>query len=256
MEDKQRPLILITNDDGVSAQGIRELTELMRALGDVVVVAPDSARSGAACSITPATPVGLKRLHEEPGLLICSCTGTPVDCVKMATEHATPRQPDLLVSGVNHGDNASVSLHYSGTIGAVIEGCMKGIPSIGYSIRTRKQQLDFAPYRQAISTIAQRILRTGLPQDICLNVNFPEVEHLQGIRVCRTSRGQWSGEWVTAHHPGGAPYYWLGGHFTNLESNTPDTDYGALDEGFASITPLQLDMTAHRYLAALKDLEQ
>ena len=168
----ERPLILVSNDDGVHAQGIQVLTRLMAQLGEVIVVAPDSARSGAACSLTPVNPVRLTRLSCE-GPRIVSCTGTPVDCVKLALEKVVPRRPDLMVSGINHGDNASVSLHYSGTIGAVLEACMKGIPAIGYSLRTRQLECDFTPYEETILSVARFVLSKGLPQDVCVNVNFP-----------------------------------------------------------------------------------
>ncbi len=237
---KKKPLILITNDDGVHAQGLQELSALMQQLGDVIVVAPDSARSGSACAITPVQPVRLSRLSTVPGLSIWSCSGTPVDCVKLALEKVVPRRPDLLVSGINHGDNASVSLHYSGTIGAVLEACMKDVPAIGYSLRTRAQECDFTPYRKIITQIAQSVLADGLPQDVCLNVNFPVTDRLQGARVCRMARGNWQQEWRQTEKEG---EYVLTGFFTNLEPEASDTDYWALDHNMAAITPLQLDMT-------------
>ena len=156
----ERKLILITNDDGVSAQGIEVLTNLMLQLGDVVVVAPDSARSGAACAITCTQAITLRRRAdmEREGLSVYACSGSPVDCVKLGLEQCCSRQPDLLVSGINHGDNASCSIHYSGTMGAVLEGCMKGIPSIGYSLRTLKHKCDFQPYADHILRIARHVL--------------------------------------------------------------------------------------------------
>ena len=237
---KNRPLIVVTNDDGVHAQGISVLTGLMSQLGDVVVVAPDSARSGSACAITPVAPVRLVTLSQTESLHVVSCSGTPVDCVKLALEKVVPRRPQLLVSGINHGDNASVSLHYSGTMGAVLEACMKGVPAIGYSLRSRETTCDFSPYEEVILRVARRVLSDGLPQDVCLNVNFPVVERLQGVSVCRMARGDWSHEWCETEHPG---EYVLTGYFTNLEPDASDTDYWALDHGLAAITPLQLDMT-------------
>ena len=179
-----KKLILITNDDGVKAQGIDELTQLMQPLGDVIVVAPDSARSGAGCSITPTTPIFLHLVREEVGLHVYACSGSPVDCVKLALDQICPRYPDLLVSGINHGDNASCSIHYSGTMGAVFEGCLKDIPSIGYSLRTLSHQCDFQPYREAILQIARFVLQRGLPQGVCLNVNFPD-RYAQNLRQPR-----------------------------------------------------------------------
>ncbi len=247
-----RPLILVTNDDGIGAQGIGVLARLMALLGDVIVVAPDSARSGAACAITPTRPVRLSRLSDADGL-VCSCTGTPVDCVKLALERVVPRRPDLVVSGINHGDNASVSLHYSGTIGAVLEACMKGIPAIGYSLRTRQQQCDFGPYEETVLSVARFVLREGLPQDVCVNVNFPQVERLAGVSVCRQARGNWLQEWAPTDEP---DTYRLTGYFTNLEPEASDTDYWALDHGMAAVTPLQLDMTSYPQLDVMKSLQK
>ena len=245
-------LILITNDDGYTAQGIHELTQLMAPLGEVVVVAPDSARSGAGCSITPTLPVTLRLVEEREGVTVYSCSGTPVDCIKLATEQCVPGTPDLIVSGINHGENASVSLHYSGTMGAVIEGCIKGIPSIGYSLRTLSKECDFSPYREVVRRVAEQVLQHGLPELTCLNVNFPEVEVLKGTKVGRMARGLWTGEWTEANHPHGQQCYWLTGQFNNLEPEADDTDYWALDHGYAAVTPIHLDMTNHAYLNTLK----
>jgi 5'-nucleotidase len=250
---QKQPLILITNDDGLNAQGISVLTKCMQNLGQVIVVAPNGARSGSACSITPIIPVKLKLEKEEENLLAYSCSGTPVDCVKLAYEKVVPRRPDLIVSGINHGDNASISLHYSGTIGGVLEGCMKGIPSIGFSLRTRKQECDFQPYLKAVEDIATYVLKNGLPQDVCLNVNFPEVPILKGISVCRMARGIWQSEWKDTDVPG---TYKLTGNFTNLEPEAEDTDYWALDHDMAAITPLMLDMTYYPFLDSQKSLQR
>ena len=250
---QKQPLILITNDDGLNAQGISVLTKCMQNLGQVIVVAPNGARSGSACSITPIIPVKLKLEKEEENLLAYSCSGTPVDCVKLAYEKVVPRRPDLIVSGINHGDNASISLHYSGTIGGVLEGCMKGIPSIGFSLRTRKQECDFQPYLKAVEDIATYVLKNGLPQDVCLNVNFPEVPVLKGISVCRMARGIWQSEWKDTDVPG---TYKLTGNFTNLEPEAEDTDYWALDHDMAAITPLMLDMTYYPFLDSQKSLQR
>ena len=250
---QKQPLILITNDDGLNAQGISVLTKCMQNLGQVIVVAPNGARSGSACSITPIIPVKLKLEKEEENLLAYSCSGTPVDCVKLAYEKVVPRRPDLIVSGINHGDNASISLHYSGTIGGVLEGCMKGIPSIGFSLRTRKQECDFQPYLKAVEDIATYVLKNGLPQDVCLNVNFPEVPILKGISVCRMARGIWQSERKDTDVPG---TYKLTGNFTNLEPEAEDTDYWALDHDMAAITPLMLDMTYYPFLDSQKSLQR
>lgn len=248
------PLILITNDDGVHAKGIRTLARLMAPLGEVYVVAPDSGRSGAGCSITPTRAIELQHLEDSGSLHYYSCSGTPVDCVKLACEQVVPRQPDLVVSGINHGDNASISLHYSGTMGAVFEACMKGIPSIGFSLQDYDSNADFSHCEASIVKITEYILKNGLPTSVCLNVNYPKVETLKGTKVARLANGQWSAEWVNAHHPYKENLFWLTGHFTNLEPEATDTDYWALEHGYATITPIKMDMTAYDCLEKLNGL--
>lgn len=248
MSNNSEPTILITNDDGYQAQGIQFLTDLMQKLGNTIVVAPDGPRSGAACSITPTQPVSVRQVSDN----VYACSGTPVDCVKIALEKILPNKPDLVVSGINHGDNASISLHYSGTVGGVLEACMKGIPAIAYSLRTHKKQCDFTPFAAVVEEWAQRVLQDGLPEDTCLNINFPEVERLEGAKVCRMARGLWHTEWLDAGTDDtGRNIYTLTGTFVNLEPDAPDTDYWAIDHNMAAITPLSLDMTDHKTLSSL-----
>lgn len=239
-----RPLILISNDDGVQAQGIQVLTALMQRLGDVIVVAPDGPRSASSCSISPITNIRISLLCDEPGKKVYKCSGTPTDCVKLALDGLLQVRPDLVVSGINHGDNASVSLHYSGTVGAVLEACMKQVPGIAFSLKTKSQQCDFSPYEEVILQTASRVLQDGLPQDTLLNVNFPEVQALKGTRLCRIGRGRWMKEMEKV----GEGEYRLTGYFQNLEPEAEDTDYWALDHGYAAITPVQLDMTNYSFL--------
>ena len=248
----ERPLILISNDDGADAQGIRELTRMLLPLGDLVVVAPDGPRSGAACSMTVTSPVSLRLLEHTDGLTRYACTGTPADCVKLALEHVVDRKPALMVSGINHGDNASVNVHYSGTMGAAMEACMKGIPAIGYSLRTRDKQCDFSPYAQAIVHIARHVLEHGLPQDTCLNVNFPKGSEFRGIKVCRMTYGRWTNEVVDCLHPRGGKYYWMVGHFHNDEPEAVDTDQWALNHGYVAVTPSTIDVTDYELMRKLK----
>ena len=249
-----RPLILVSNDDGVHAQGIQELTRMMRRLGDVVVVAPDGPRSASSCCISPLTTIKLQRLRQQEGLTVYQCSGTPTDCVKLAMDGLLTRRPDLVVSGINHGDNASVSIHYSGTVGAVLEACMKHVPAIAYSLKTKSQQCNFCPYEKVVMQTARYALEHGLPEDVLLNVNFPEVEELKGTRVCRTGRGRWMKEMLEVTDiPLGSDEraFRLTGYFQNLEPDAEDTDYWALEHGYASITPIGLDMTAHGVIEAL-----
>ena len=249
----KRPLILISNDDGVQAQGIQELTKMMCLLGDVVVVAPDGPRSASSCCISPLTTITVKQLTQEEGLSIYQCSGTPTDCVKLAMDGLLTRKPDLVVSGINHGDNASVSIHYSGTVGAALEACMKQVPAIAFSLKTKSQQCDFRPYEAVIIKTAREVLENGLPHDVLLNVNFPEVETLKGTKVCRMGRGRWTKEMEEeVDKPLGANEraFHLTGYFQNLEPEAEDTDYWALDHGYAAITPIGLDMTAYQVLTA------
>lgn len=242
-----KPLILISNDDGVGAQGLEVLTALMCQLGDVVVVAPDGPRSAASCSISPLTTLTIKLLQTQPGLKVYQCSGTPTDCVKLALDGLLERRPDLVVSGINHGDNVSVSVHYSGTVGAAFEACMKAVPAIAYSLKTKSQQCDFRPYEAVVLQTARYALEHGLPEDVLLNINFPEVAELKGTRICRTGRGRWMKEMMQV----GENQFRLTGYLQNLEPEAEDTDYWALDHGYASITPIQLDMTAKGSLPAL-----
>lgn len=251
-----KPLIFLTNDDGVGAKGLNSLLAMLLPLGDVVVMAPDSARSGAACSITPNRPVKYSLVRVEQGLSVYQCSGTPVDCVKLALEQLLTRHPDVLISGINHGDNTSVSVLYSGTMGAVLEGCMKGIPSVGFSLCSFDADADFSACTLYVRQIVQRVLTAGLPDAVCLNVNFPSGANLRGIRVGRMARGAWGSEWVTAAHPKQEHHFWLTGRFTNLEPLAEDTDLWALDHGYVSVVPILIDLTAYHALAELKDLEQ
>jgi len=249
-------LILITNDDGVHAKGIRTLARLMAPLGEVYIVAPDSGRSGAGCSITPTRAIELQHLEDDGSLHFYSCSGTPVDCVKLACEQVVPRQPDLVVSGINHGDNASISLHYSGTMGAVFEACMKGIPAIGFSLQNFDADADFSHCEDSVVKIAEHILEHGLPNSVCLDVNYPQVDKLRGTKVTRLAHGSWTSEWANAVHPYKDNLYWLTGKFSNLEPESEDTDYWALEHGYASITPVKMDMTAYDCIEKLHTLNE
>ncbi len=257
----KKPLILITNDDGYQAAGIQALARAVSAIGDVYIVAPDGARSGAACAITSTQPVSFQKLTSSDGepIQVFSCTGTPVDCVKLALEQIVPRKPDLLLSGINHGDNASVSVHYSGTMGAVFEGCMKEIPSIGISLYLhRGQRYEDYPVSEdtldAVASLCHRVIDQGLPQDVCLNINLPTAHVFRGWQVCRQARGRWSAEWASASNPHGLNAFWLTGHFTDLEPDAQDTDFSALRAGYASIVPITIDMTAFEAMNQINEL--
>lgn len=244
--EKKRPLILISNDDGVNAKGISELIRFLRPLGELVVMAPDSARSGYACSITSTTPIHYKLVRKDVGLTIYKCSGTPVDCVKLALETVLDgRTPDLVVGGINHGDNSAVNVHYSGTMGVVIEGCLKGIPSIGFSNVSQDPNADFDPSGPYIREIVRRVLERGLPPLTCLNVNFPDTAELKGVKVCCQAKGLWQNEWERFGERGGKQYYWLTGEFADSDTDNERTDHWALRNGYAAITPTTVDVTAY-----------
>ena len=246
-----RPLILISNDDGYQAKGIRELTCVLRKMADVVVMAPDGPRSGTACAMTSERPVRFTLIQKEEGLTVYKCTGTPTDCVKLAV-HTMDRKPDLVVGGINHGDNSSVNVHYSGTMGVVLEGCMKGIPSIGFSLCDHDPEADFTPMLPSVEKIVSEVLKHGLPQGICLNVNAPVAESYQGIRICRQTKGAWENEWKCCPHPRGGEYYWLTGNYKVQEPIAEGNDHWALDNGYIAVTPIQIDMTAYQVMDELK----
>jgi len=247
-----RPLFFISNDDGYYAKGIRSLINMLRTMADLVVVAPDSARSGASCSITSTVPLQLTLRKEEEGLIVYSCNGSPVDCIKLGLAEVCPRKPDKVIAGINYGDNASVNAHYSGTMGIVFEGCMKGISSVAFSLCNIDSNASFSSWASPIIAITKKVLGEGLPKQTCLNVNIPDVGSCKGIKVCRMTYGEWSKEFVKRLNPRGYPYYWLTGEYTNCEPDADDTDRWALANGYIAITPTQIDVTAYELLNKMK----
>ncbi len=245
----RKPLILISNDDGVDAKGINDLIGMVRKYGDIFVVAPTGGRSGAGMSITSAVPVYVNLLKQEEGLTVYSCTGTPCDCVKIALDKLVPRTPDLVISGINHGDNAAVNVHYSGTMGAVIEACMKGINAIGFSSCKKAADASFEAMRPYIEQVMEHVLSNGLPKGTCLNLNAPAMDEFKGMRMCRMAQGEWVNEWEERTNPRGIKYYWLTGSFAAKDSHLEDTDRWALDNGYVAVTPIKLDMTDYEVLS-------
>ncbi|RUT78594.1 5'/3'-nucleotidase SurE [Ancylomarina longa] len=248
---KETPIILVTNDDGLNAKGIKALVALVKGYGDIYVVAPNRSNSGKSNSITVEVPIRIKKVRDEENLHIYSCKGTPVDCVKLALNKILPRTPDFLVSGINHGANTSVSVLYSGTMGATIEGCLNGIPSAGFSLNDFNPDADFSEAVKYGRKIFGNLVEKGLQKGVCLNVNFPKGE-VKGIRVCRQAEGMWKEEFDHRTDPFGGDYYWLTGYFKNAEPNSKETDEWAIRNGFASVVPTQVDMTAHALLEDLK----
>ena len=241
----KKPLILITNDDGADAKGIGVLTRMMMQIGDVIVMAPDGPRSAQSNALTVTQPIRFKKIEEKPGLVRYSCTGTPTDCVKLALNEVVHRKPDLLVSGINHGSNSAINVIYSGTMGAVLEGCENGILSIGFSICNHSADADFSFFEKYVLQIAQTALKNGLPHYTCLNVNAPDGA-IAGIRVSRQCDGRWTKEFEKRADPQGRAYFWLTGYFENHEPEATDTDEWALTNGFISIVPTKIDLTDYK----------
>ena len=251
---KDKPLILITNDDGVNAKGIKELTECLRDLGEIVVFAPDGPRSGMSGAITSLIPLKHTLLKEEQGLRIYSCTGTPVDCVKLAVNDILDRKPDLLVSGINHGGNMAVCVHYSGTMGAAIEGCILGIPSIGISLTDHAEDADFSECCRLGRKLARRVLKEGLPKGIYLNLNVPDIPHVKDMKVCKQAESRFVDEYMRSENASGEPVYWLTGHLDNAKPIHPENDTLALDSGYASLVPCNIDVTDYDFMQKLNSM--
>ena len=240
----KRPLILISNDDGYHAKGINSLVDMLRDMADIFVCAPESARSGFATAFSATVPLRLKLRRKEDGMEMWSCNGTPVDCIKLALDQFfTDRRPDLIVSGINHGDNASVNVHYSGTMGVALEGCMKYIPSIGFSLCDFNADANFEPMHPYVRAIVAKVLKEGLPKGVCLNVNVPKTEKPKGVRVCRMAMGTWFNECAKMRHPHGYDYFWMTGEYRNDEPEADDTDNWAITHGYVAVTPTRIDIT-------------
>lgn len=249
-----KPLILVTNDDGISAKGIFSLVETMKEFGEVVVVAPDKPQSGMGHAITMNHPLRLYKSLLFPELEAYTCTGTPVDCVKLAIYEVMHRKPDLLVSGINHGANTSTNVLYSGTMSAAVEGAMENVPSIGFSLCNHNANADFSGAQRIVREVTEMALKNPFPKHICLNVNIPDLEPaaLKGIRFCKQANAFWEDRFDRRLDQFGTPYYWLTGDFRE-EDPEEDTDLHAIAEGYASIVPTQFDMTAYNSIEVLKN---
>ncbi|MFC4723363.1 5'/3'-nucleotidase SurE [Geojedonia litorea] len=249
----KRPLILVINDDGITAPGIRTLVEVMNTIGDVVVVAPDSPQSGMGHAITINSTLFVEKVKLDQGPQVeYSCSGTPADCVKLAVKQILGRRPDLCVSGINHGSNSSINVIYSGTMSAAIEAGIEGIPAIGFSLLDYNWNADFSATKPYVKTIAENVLKEGLPNGVVLNVNLPNLpkKDIKGIKVCRQARANWEEEFDKRKNPQGRDYFWLTGKFVNLDKGE-DTDEWALENGYVSVVPVQFDLTAHHCIQNL-----
>ena len=250
--ENTRPLILITNDDSIDAPGIHHLAECVRSLGDIYIVAPAHPHSGQSSALTVGSPLRITELpSDKEGVRLFTVNGTPVDCIKLALHAIVPRKPDIVLSGINHGSNSSVNIIYSGTMGAVLEACIQGIPAVGFSLLHHSLKADFTFSTAFVAAIASKILATGLPEGVCLNVNIPAKVIPEGIKVCRAARGRWTDEYKRYLDPMGVPFYWLTGHFIDEEPNADDTDEYWLRRRYVTVVPVSVDQTA---LGAIKDI--
>lgn len=252
-----RPLILLSNDDGIDANGLAALAAALSDLGTIAVVAPLQEQSAVGHSITIRSPM---RAHPwifdgpEGPIWARAVSGTPADCMKIAIQKLLPRRPDLVVSGINHGPNAAVNVIYSGTVSAATEAAILGVPSFAVSHCSWEADVDFEGAGQYARQVAERILLHGLPTSVLLNVNIPDVdiEHIRGVKVTRQARARWEEEFEERHDPSNKPYYWLGGRFINLDEGR-DADLNALDKGFVSVTPIHYDLTAYQHLEMISE---
>ena len=251
---KKKPLILVTNDDGISAPGIRTLISIMNKIGEVVVVAPDSPQSAMGHAITINSTLECSAVKFDKGpQKEYSCSGTPADCVKLGINELLERKPDICVSGINHGSNSSINVIYSGTMSAAIEASIEGIPAIGFSLLDYRWGADFEPLKKYVEIITKTALKNGIPEGNALNVNFPKVESdkIRGIKICRQAKAFWIEKFDKRTNPQGKEYYWLTGEFIDEDKNI-DTDEWALKNKYISVVPVKFDLTDHKNINKLK----
>jgi 5'-nucleotidase len=241
---KTKPVILITNDDGITAPGIRSLIEAVKDLGTIVVVAPDKPQSGMGHAITIGAPLRLNSVHLFEGVESWQCSGTPVDCVKLAVDKVLHRKPDLCLSGINHGANHSINVIYSGTMSAAIEASIESIPSIGFSLLNYSMEADFSAAGLYARILVEKIISRKIDKHLCLNVNIPSIDKnlIRGIKVCRQAYAKYVEDFDERKDPTGKKYYWLTGEFKNFDKGK-DTDVWALEHNYVSVVPVQFDLT-------------
>lgn len=253
----KKPLILVSNDDGITANGIRNLVDVVKELGEVIVVAPDSPQSGMGHAITVGDTLRLNESYIFDGVKAYECSGTPADCVKMARHFVLKnnhRQPDLVVSGINHGSNTSISVLYSGTMSAAIEGAIEGTPAIGFSLCDYSHKADFSHTAEYVRKIVKQVLEKGLPKGTALNVNIPPKrnENIKGIRICRQANAKWVEDFDQRFDPNGRSYFWMTGNFVNFDKGE-DNDEWAIANNYVSVVPCQFDLTAHQAIPILNE---
>jgi 5'-nucleotidase len=241
---KEKPVILITNDDGISAPGIKSLVESVKDLGKIIVVAPDKPQSGMGHAITIGSPLRLHPVNFFDEIEAYQCTGTPVDCVKLAVDKVLHRKPDLCLSGINHGANHSINVIYSGTMSAAVEAAIESIPSVGFSLLDYSIEADFSAARKYARIIVEHLLSAEQDKHMILNVNIPQAtkEEIRGIRICRQAYAKYEEDFIERNDPHGRKYFWLTGEFVNFDKGK-DTDVWALAHNYVSVVPVQFDLT-------------
>ena len=248
------PLILITNDDGYQSRGLEQLVHIAQEFGDTVVMAPDRNSSGLSSSITCTRPLRVRAVPEK-GDNYFSCDGTPADCVKMGLEHFCPRPPDLVLSGINYGSNASINILYSGTMGAVLEACLDGFPAIGFSVLSHSPETDFSACAPSVRHIISKTLEQHLPEGTALNVNIPRLpaDQIKGIHICHQAHASWVDSLEKRTDPIGRPYWWMTGKFVCPNPNEQSDEY-ALSHGYVSVVPVRPDFTDYAAIDKIQHL--
>lgn len=255
MKTKNKPYILITNDDGYFAPGLKNLIEMVKPMAELLVIAPEQGVSGMSHAITIKVPLRTSTIEESNNFIFLKVNGTPADCVKLGLNQLAKRKPDLILSGINHGANSSISIVYSGTMGGAIEGNLNDIPAIGISLCSHSMNADFSLVKKYCTQIIKDALEKGLPNNTCLNINFPDISEneFKGIKVCRQAKGVWREEYEKRTDPHGGTYYWLTGAFENQENGSTDTDEWALANNYASVVPVNTDFTDYKSLDKLEN---
>lgn len=242
-----KPLILVSNDDSISAKGVKCLIDCLLPYGDIIAVCPDTPHSGQSMALTINSPLRIISLPDYKGAKMYKVNGTPVDCIKLAMHHILPKMPDLVVAGINHGSNTSINVLYSGTMGAAMEGCVFGVPSIGFSLCDYSPDADFSICYPSVKTIVEGTLKKGLPEGVCLNVNIPKGPGFpSGIRLAEPCKGKWNDEYKEYVDPYGKKFYWMTGEFVNLEPEKENTDEWCLAHGFVSVVPVEINRYARQ----------
>ena len=251
----KKPYILISNDDGYQAKGLAALISVAKNFGKLIVVSSERGESGMSHAITMKTPLRVRKIKDEENLIFYVINGTPADCIKIGMNQLVERKPDLILTGVNHGSNASISVVYSGTLGAAREGCLQQIPSIGFSLLNHDKEADFSTVIYFMTRIIEQTLKNGIEDQTFLNVNIPDIpiEEIKGIKICRQTKGVWKEEYIKRTDPNGSDYYWLTGAFDNFEPTAEDTDEWALANNYITIVPIKIDGTAYAEIDKLKN---